>query len=175
MTRPFIFRIHAAEFFAIVQNLTKKEKGEFLSSFATDLVTLNPSLDYSKKIIQEAIDFAIKKSAAGAKGGRPKKSKGLAKVKQRLSTAKANAKPETETELKEIRKEIYMGNVSLLPHEIETLKTKHGNKFTIKCIEKLSAYKMAKGKQYASDYGAINTWVVDEIKKTWRNDDELVF
>ncbi len=31
--------------------------------------------------------------------------------------------------------------------------------------DKLSAYKLSKGKQYKSDYGAILTWVVGSLKE----------
>lgn len=54
--------------------------------------------------------------------------------------------------------------VTLTQKEIETLKEKLGSRYE-EAIEKLSAYKQAHNKKYKSDYGAINSWVIDEVSK----------
>lgn len=98
MTRPFVFRINAAELFAIVASMPARDHSKFLKSFAHDLITLSPTLDYSTKVIQEAIDFTNKKSLAGAKGGKHKPSTSKALLKHKPSTSQAQAKPEQNTE-----------------------------------------------------------------------------
>ena len=54
-------------------------------------------------------------------------------------------------------------NVTLSLPEYRKLFKKHGKETVRAFIEKLSAYKLSKGKTYKSDYGAILTWVVDSI------------
>ncbi len=56
-------------------------------------------------------------------------------------------------------------NVILNKSEIKTLKDKHGLKGYEWMLDKLSNYKLASGKTYKSDYGAINSWVVKEWVK----------
>ena len=62
----------------------------------------------------------------------------------------------------------YAENVTMTNSEYQELVKNHGETFVNKCIQKLSSYKRSKGKTYASDYGAILSWVVDCIadKKT---------
>ena len=57
-------------------------------------------------------------------------------------------------------------NVILNKSEIETLKEKYTDIGYEWMIDKLANYKLASGKEYKSDYGAINSWVVKEWKKT---------
>ncbi len=54
-----------------------------------------------------------------------------------------------------------LDNVKLKEKEYNTLITKYGLKQTTTLLEKLSNYKLAHGKKYDSDYGAINSWVVE--------------
>lgn len=68
--------------------------------------------------------------------------------------------------IKEKKKKIKVReNISLFPSEIEKL----NNSFISTEIEwmydKLSAYKLSKGKQYKSDYGAILNWVVKSMNE----------
>jgi len=98
MSRPFVFRINAAELFAEVQSLHHKQRSSWILKFSQELLTLKPTLSYSEKVISEAIEFMDKKRVAGLKGGRPQKTKGLAEVKQSITNAKPKTKPETETE-----------------------------------------------------------------------------
>jgi len=54
-------------------------------------------------------------------------------------------------------------NVALQEKEYIKLIDLYGEKKVKEGIEKLSNYKLAKGKKYKSDYGALNTWVWDAI------------
>lgn len=56
-------------------------------------------------------------------------------------------------------------DVWLKAAEWEKLIAAHGEPAARWMVEKLSAYKLSKGKVYASDYGAILNWVVDEYRK----------
>jgi len=55
--------------------------------------------------------------------------------------------------------------VSMTNAEYEKLVSTYGPNFVDQCIKKLDDYKGATGKKYKSDYRAILSWVVDEIKK----------
>ena len=55
--------------------------------------------------------------------------------------------------------------VSMTNVEYEKLVNTYGKDFTNQCISKLDNYKGASGKTYKSDYRAICSWVIDEIKK----------
>ena len=55
--------------------------------------------------------------------------------------------------------------VSMTNAEFEKLVSTYGKDFADQCIKKLDNYKGSSGKNYKSDYRAILSWVVDEIKK----------
>jgi hypothetical protein len=55
--------------------------------------------------------------------------------------------------------------VSMTNAEYEKLVSTYGPNFVDQCIKKLDDYKGSSGKSYKSDYRAILSWVVDEIKK----------
>lgn len=65
-------------------------------------------------------------------------------------------------ELKELKelKNVYAEFVTLKPTEYEKLVNDHGQVATDRIIEILNNYKMQNDKKYASDYGAINNWVI---------------
>lgn len=65
----------------------------------------------------------------------------------------------------ETEKVNYRENVRLKLKEHEALVEKYGLPFVDRCLDKLSNYKLSHGKEYKSDYGAINSWVVGEIEK----------
>ena len=166
MSRPFIFRINAAELFTEIQSLNNDEKASFITQFSVDLVTLNGTFDYSKKVIIETLQLIEKRSESGKLGGRPK-SKAQAKLKQSPSKAKAKPKQEEEkeVELKEEKKE-YMEKVFLTPSQYCKLTEKHGDQKTSLLIEKLSIAKCANNKmKYDSDYHAILKWVISAVEK----------
>ena len=56
--------------------------------------------------------------------------------------------------------------VTMTNDEYEKLVVAHGKEFADQCIKKLDNYKGSNGKKYQSDYRAILSWVVDEIKKS---------
>ena len=49
--------------------------------------------------------------------------------------------------------------------EYEKLVVAHGKELADQCIEKLDNYKGSSGKKYKSDYRAILSWVLEELKK----------
>ena len=55
--------------------------------------------------------------------------------------------------------------VSMTNAEHEKLESTYGKDFADQCIRKLDNYKGSSGKAYKSDYRAICSWVIDEIKK----------
>lgn len=55
--------------------------------------------------------------------------------------------------------------VSMTNAEYEKLISTYGKDFADQCIRKLDDYKGSSGKTYKSDYRAIGSWVVDEVKK----------
>ena len=54
---------------------------------------------------------------------------------------------------------------SMTNAEFEKLVSTYGKDFADQCIKKLDNYKGSSGKDYKSDYRAILSWVVEEIKK----------
>lgn len=61
-------------------------------------------------------------------------------------------------------KTLYMDNVLLSDKEHTTLISKYGIEQTNAIIEKLNYWKISNGKDYVSDYGAINSWVAKAVK-----------
>lgn len=89
---------------------------------------------------------------------------------------------EVETSKVVCKKKEYGPYVHMTEKEYNTLVEKYGEKDTKWIIETLGYWKMSKGKKYASDYGAINSWVVKRLaeekakiprqEKVYRNEDE---
>lgn len=73
---------------------------------------------------------------------------------------KGDSKGEKEKEKIHFAEFVSMTNV-----DYEKLVNTYGKDFTDQCIKKLDDYKGSSGKTYKSDYRAILSWVVDEIKK----------
>jgi hypothetical protein len=71
---------------------------------------------------------------------------------------------EKELELEKEKEELAPG-VLLTTSEHDKLETKYGADNTKAALAKLSAYKLQSGRKYASDYGAILHWVMDEVTK----------
>ena len=57
----------------------------------------------------------------------------------------------------------YAPCVTLKPTEYEKLVAAYGEKHTKLAIEKLSAYKLEKGRKYKSDYGAVLSWAMETV------------
>lgn len=74
-------------------------------------------------------------------------------------------KNETKGKTKAEHKDGYgeLKNVLLTPKEYETLIARYGELDVMRMIAKLGSYKQSSGKTYKSDYGAINTWVVNAV------------
>ena len=83
----------------------------------------------------------------------------------RESKQKEKVNKERETE-KETEKETYGSemNVLLSSDEYKKIQEKYGADQCARAIEKLGAHKIASGKKYKSDYGALNSWVWEAIK-----------
>lgn len=62
-------------------------------------------------------------------------------------------------------KESLRSNVSLHRTELEKLQSQFSEDELNWLFDKLSAYKLSKGKTYKSDYGAICSWVIDRLKE----------
>lgn len=60
-----------------------------------------------------------------------------------------------------IKKE-YKEKVFLFPKEFDKLVEELGAEWAGRCIDRLSYYKLSKGREYKSDYAAINSWVKDK-------------
>lgn len=85
---------------------------------------------------------------------------------KRKSQSKSDAirkgtKKGTETGTKTDKKE-YIEGVFLKESEYDKLVERDGKDATDWMLQKLSNYKLAHGKKYKSDYGAINSWVRDK-------------
>jgi len=66
-------------------------------------------------------------------------------------------------EVKEKEKKAYGENVLLSGQEYDRLVAEYGERSTKAAIRKLSAYKLQKGKEYKSDYGAILSWAMRSV------------
>ena len=111
-----------------------------------------------KRMINDNI-LSIKRAESGAKGGKQTQ---LAKAKMQANT-EDEYEVEDETETGKIK---YAEFVKMTEVEYSKLCKKHGKEFTTLCVDKLNNYKGSKGKKYKSDYRAILSWVIDEIKKS---------
>jgi len=60
-------------------------------------------------------------------------------------------------------KESYAEAVTMTPAQYTKLVERFGKAVTRRAIEKLSAYKLSKGKRYKSDYHAILQWVIEAV------------
>lgn len=68
--------------------------------------------------------------------------------------------------IKEKEQKIHFAEfVTMTNAEHEKLVSTYGKEFANQCIQVLDNYKGSNGKTYKSDYRAILTWVVDEVKK----------
>ena len=81
------------------------------------------------------------------------------------SNRKRGSKGEKEEKKVEDEKIHFAEFVSMTNVEYEKLVSTYGKDFADQCIEKLDNYKGSSGKKYKSDYRAIRSWVIDEIKK----------
>ena len=74
-------------------------------------------------------------------------------------------KEEKKEPKKETGKIHFAEFVTMTNDEYEKLVVAHGKELADQCIEKLDNYKGSSGKKYKSDYRAILSWVLEELKK----------
>lgn len=74
-------------------------------------------------------------------------------------------KDKSVREEKKEEKLSYAEFVNMSKTEYQKLINSYGEKFTQECINTLDNYKGSSGKKYKSDYRAILSWVVNEVKK----------
>jgi len=157
MSKPFFYRITAADFLAAVVVVPEEKRGEWVLALALDMVAADEetaSNEYTKSIIIEAKNFKEKKALAGRKGGNAKPSTAKAKpstAKAKPSKRKPEAVTETETEY------IYgIGeNVRLTKTQHLKLKEKLNGR-TEEYIDRLSTYH--KINKYKNHYLTILSW-----------------
>ena len=70
---------------------------------------------------------------------------------------------EGEKEKSAADKKLYAPAVNMKPAEYDELIRRFGSQNVESAIEKLSSYKMSKGKKYKSDYYAILQWVIEAV------------
>ena len=76
-----------------------------------------------------------------------------------------NTDTNTDNKKENIKKIHFAEFVTMTNAEHEKLVSTYGKEFADQCIQVLDNYKGSSGKKYKSDYRAILTWVVDEVKK----------
>ena len=80
---------------------------------------------------------------------------------------------EVEVDIDKNKEKIaFRENVFLKEKEHLILIEKYGNENIDKILDKLSNYKLAHGKKYKSDYGAINEWVINSLKIEQRKENK---
>ena len=75
MSKPFFYRVNAADFFSIIRGLSNKELVIWTRNFASDLVAGNSTDPFTSAIIEEAHKYKEKKAEAGKKGMQSRYSK----------------------------------------------------------------------------------------------------
>lgn len=103
------------------------------------------------------------------KAERDKKKEETSKVEE---TDKKSVSDKKDKKITRSKNKIEFAKYVLMTQkEYDTLVNKYGETFAQKCIEKLNNYKGANPKKrtYESDYRAILSWVVDEIKNRYRD------
>ena len=131
------------------ENFSDELKSKFVDMGET-LINKRLEIERDKKI-----KFLEKQKRNGEKGGRPPKSLNP------NNPNKSQKKPLEE----EYEEEEEYRNIIIKKVEKQKLIEKYGVDGYLFCIDKLSNYKLSTGREYKSDYGAINSWVVKEWKK----------
>jgi uncharacterized protein YqgV (UPF0045/DUF77 family) len=142
-----------------------------------DLV-ITPFITALEKDKEKYIETCNKRARAGSEGGKQRvanqanasKSK---QIKQKVANQadKDNDKDNDneiykKENIKEKAEKIHFAEfVTMSNVEYETLVNTHGKEFADQCITRLDNYKGSSGKTYKSDYRAILSWVIDEVKK----------
>lgn len=183
--KSFILYLDSSDIF---EQLTDEEAGKLIKGVLHYVHTgENPNLNRFLLMAFTPIKQALKRDLDrwrnqvkanrdnGKLGGRPKKPKETQHNPKNPSGYFNNPKNpdsvndnDNDNNKEKIYKKEKFGeheNVLLTKDENLKLQTKLGLDVYEQCINKLSNYKKSKGKTYKSDYGAINTWVIDSIKE----------
>lgn len=122
---------------------------------------------FNEKLLNYSETYQIKKEKTRIKIAEwREKQKDTKNVTSNVPKCNAPKVKESKVKETELIKNIYAENVLMTESEYRKLIEKHGEHWTKKMIEKLDNYKGAHGEKYKSDYKAILSWVIDEIKKT---------
>ena len=187
MKNAFLLYKNHAEIF---EKLSDEQAGKLIKAIfeyeRTGIMPkLEPLLDMAFTPIKQTIDIDAEKYAqkvekrreAGSKGGKQRVANqaNASKSKQKQANQADNDNDNDKDNDKDIYKKenikekaekihfaefVTMSNV-----EYETLVNTHGKEFADQCITRLDNYKGSSGKTYKSDYRAILSWVIDEVKK----------
>ena len=175
----------------VFDNLSDEEAGQLIKAIFNYVETgeasnLNKTLNLAFIPIRQNIDrnsdkweeTKNKRSEAGKKSAEIRKqqkstnstSVDFVKNKSTNSTVNVNDNVNVNVNKKENIKEkepkIHFAEfVTMTNAEHEKLVSTYGKEFANQCIQVLDNYKGSNGKTYKSDYRAILTWVVDEVKK----------
>ena len=117
--------------------------------------------EVNKKSYLQINDFRQRLDRAKSKYPLPTATDSLAIDNDTPAESETETKPKQETETDIPVRE----NVFLSQKEINKLKEKYTQDEIEWMYDKLSAYKLSKGKKYKSDYGAILNWVVESLEK----------
>ena len=94
---------------------------------------------------------------------------GITKRGSSSSSSSSKKKKKESKPKKEKEKTHFAEFVTLTQAEHDKLCSDHGSAVTNACIQKLDNYKGASGKTYKSDYRAILSWVLDDVKNRASN------
>ena len=138
-------------------------------------IIITPFITALDKDHEKYIETCNKRARAGSEGGKQRVANqaNASKSKQKVANQadndndKDNDKDIYKKEnIKEKAEKIHFAEfVTMSNVEYETLVNTHGKEFTDQCITRLDNYKGSSGKTYKSDYRAILSWVIDEVKK----------
>lgn len=122
------------------------------------------SISFLDEQLIEANHVSKINSENGKKGAEAKKNK--AKAKRPLSEGSANFSKEKESKEEVNENKVKIRELVIISDvEHETLRKQFTEEQCNWMYDKLNNYKLSSGKKYKSDYGAINSWVKDELKK----------
>lgn len=169
MSKPFFYRITAADFLAAVVTVPEGDRAAWVLSLALDMVSAdvdNAKSQFAKDIISEAGEYKERRANAGKKGGLAKASNAKqCLAKPSLPLASSSSSSSTVTEKKKTYSDL--DNVLLTDKEYEKLKEKFNGGLDSH-IENLSLYIASKGKKYKSHYATILAW----SRKNTNNEEE---
>lgn len=180
----------------IVDALTDEQAGRLFKAIFCYEKGNDPDLDGEIKLafipIRQWLDknkqsyekTCVARSAAGERGGRPKKQMVFPESKKSKCFSEKAKKAEYEYEYEyeyepeyeyesdcakaqntRAVKTRYADFVSMTNDEYASLVTEFGESATKRCIEILDNYKGSSGKKYKSDYRTIKNWVIERYKE----------